>query len=257
MTGDRAGATPAADLQRTDTEPEYGERWVYESIVEAVPGVDLSERVAVAVQFLGFEAAAIAMAAVYGLWSALPAATVAIGVAAAGSVLMQRMARHIRQSGAPVAYRRALLGSSIEVVLGLLSFFALVTYLFVVDPRPGPLAGLPLGSAEEPLLASVLGERPPALVVYLVLVVTWDVCYRIGTGWWAAVVAAWRSFRYDLTGETARHLRAADRLTLAFGTIQLALVPFLWGHPVLLLAVVGHVAAVVAVVGVALVRVER
>ena len=39
------------------TAVEYGETWVYESIIGAVPGVDLSQRAAFAVQFGLFEAA--------------------------------------------------------------------------------------------------------------------------------------------------------------------------------------------------------
>jgi hypothetical protein len=250
---DDAGHAPPAPPE----DPEFGDTWVYESIVEAVPGIDVSERTALLLQFGGFQAAALVLAAVYDLWAAVPAATAAVGVATAGSLLMQRMAARIRRAGAPEAYRRALLGSSIEVVLGLLAFLLLVTYLFVVDPRGLSVAGVPLRSADRPLLESLFGPRPPAAAVYLALLVLWDVCYRIGTGWWAAVVAAWRSVRYDFDAGTARELRGVDRLNLGFGVLQLALLPFLWDHPLLFVAVAGHVVAVLAVGGLALALLER
>jgi hypothetical protein len=116
-----------------------------------------------------------------------------------------------------------------------------LTYLFVVDPRDG--AGL---------VADLLGETPPAPAVYLLMLVAWDVCYRIGTGWWASVVGLWRSLRYSFGPERRRLLRRADLETLGFALLQLVLAPFLVGHPVLFYAVVGHVAAVGIVTGLSL-----
>ena len=60
-------------------------------------------------------------------------------------------------------------------MLGVLTFLALVTCLLVVDPREGTT-----------LVTDLLSESPPAPATYLLLV-AWDVCYRIGTGWWASV----------------------------------------------------------------------
>lgn len=253
---DRPEASPDRESPTTGThaEPEYGEAWVYESIVEALPGVDVSERAAVALQFLGFEAALLVLAAVYGLWEAVPGGTVAIAVATGGSLLMQTMSQRIRAADVPEEYARVLFGSSIEVVLGLLSFLGLVTYMFVVDPRGLAIWGVPLRTAEQTLLESLLGERPPAAATYLGLLVLWDVSYRIGTGWWAGVVAAWRSRRFDFDAATAADLRSVDRLNLGFGLLQLALLPFLWGHTLLFVAVAGHVAAVLLVGSYALVR---
>lgn len=218
--------------------PEYGDAWTYESIVGALPGVALPDRVAVAVQLVGFEALVLALSWWYGLPDAALAGTVAVLVAAGGSVTMRRMGDRIRAAHVPPAYARAVFGSSIEVVLALLAFVALVVYLFVVDPADG-----------TSLLATLAGDPPPAPVVYVGLVVAWDVCYRIGTSWWACVVGAWRSWRFDFDPATARELRGVDRLNVVFALLQLALAPLLVGHPVLLVAVVGHVAAVLLVAG--------
>ena len=222
--------------------PDYGETWAYESIIGALPGVELSSAEAIGIQLLVFETAVLALAWYYGLWTAAIAGTAAVLVAAVGSLEMLRISRAARASVTPEPYRQLLFSSSIEVVLAVLSFIALVTHLFVFDPRNGGL-----------LVERLFGPDPPVLVVYLTLLVLWDLCYRIGTGWWASVVGLWRSVRYRFDPETAATLRRADRETLLFGVVQLILVPFLREHPVLLAALVGHVVAVTVVSGTSLV----
>jgi len=229
------------------TDPEYGETWTYESIVGAIPGIDISTRLAVGIQFVVFEAAVLVLAAVYDVWSAVPAATVAVVVATAGSVEMVRIGRLVRGEAVPEPYRRLLFGSSIEVVLSVLAYVALVTHLFVFGPRYG----------DAPLLETLLGPDPPVAVVYLTLLLLWDVCYRIGTGWWASVAALWRSVRFEFDGETAAALRRADLETMGFGLLQLVLLPFIVDFPVLTVAVAGHVAAVTLVTGTSVLFLSR
>jgi len=229
---------------RTDDRPAYGETWVYESLVGAIPGLALSTRVAVGIQFVLFEGAVLALAVTYDLEGAVVAGTGAVLVATAGSVAMVTVGRSVRRVDVPAAYRQLLFGSSIEVVLGVVSFAALLVYLFAVDPGRG-------------LLSSLLGPDPPAPVVFLTLLVLWDLCYRIGTGWWASVVALWRSYRYQFDAEAARALKRADLVTMGFGLLQLGLVPFVRDEPVLLAAVVGHVVAVVLVTALSILLVGR
>lgn len=231
---------------RADSADVYGEAWVYESLVSAVPGVDVTDLTAVGVQFVGFEAVLLVLAVGYGLPGALLPGTVAIAVAATGSAFMLDIGRRAKNPLLPVRYRRLLFASGIEVVLGLFAYVALVTYLFVVDPRDGAT-----------LLTGLLGERPSVLPAAFALLVLWDVCYRIGTGWWAAVVSLWRSLAYDLEPGAAPVVDAIDRRTLAFGSLQVVLLPFVWGHPLLVVAVAGHVAAVVVVTGASLVARKR
>lgn len=226
--------------------PEYGETWVYESLVGAIPGIDLSGRGAVALQFVGFETLVLAMGWYYELPAGTLAGTAAVAVAAAGSVLMLRMGSEIRSVETPAPYRALLFGSSVEVVLGMVAFVGLVTYLFVVDPASPPS-----------LVDSLLGREPPPLATSLALFVLWDLCYRIGTGWWACVVGCWRSYRYDFEGETASALRSVDRLNAGFGILQLALVPFVLDHPLLAVAVAGYVGAVVAASALSLALLSR
>jgi hypothetical protein len=215
----------------------YGETWVYESLVGALPGVTLAPWQAIALQVGLFEAALLVVAAVYGLPNAVVPGTVAVAVAGVGSLLMLSFGRRTRAATVPSDYRRLLFGSSVEVVLAVLAFVALVTHLFVFDPR----------TASPTLLETLFGPNPPVVVVYLTLLVLWDLCYRIGTSWWAAVVGLWRARRYELDAEAAAAVGRTDLLNVAFGVVQLALLPFLGAQPVLAAAVGGHVVAVTVV----------
>ena len=204
----------------------------------AVSGLSASPRTAVAVQIVGFEVAVLLMAVVYDLWDAALVGTAAVLVAGGGSAITLRMGDRLRSLPVPAAYRRLAFGSRIEIVLSVLAYVALVTYLFAADPV----------GAEMPLLTDSLGEDPPVPAVYLALLLAWDVIYRIGIAWWASVAALWRSWRYDFDPETARAIARADLWPLAFAVLQLALVPIVWDRPLLLFALLGHVAAVTIVV---------
>ncbi|MFB6307985.1 MAG: hypothetical protein ABEH35_01525 [Haloarculaceae archaeon] len=236
VAGTDAADEPVADPDAAE-EPHYGETWVYESLVGAVPGIDLSPRRAVLLQFFLLEGAVLTLAAVYDRWPAAIAGTVAVVVATVGSVEMLRIAGIVRGTDAPEAYYSHLFASKVEVVLAVLAYTALITHLFVVDPRGGG----------PTLIQKLAGPEPPVLVVYLVLIVLWDLCYRIGTGWWTSVVSLWRSIQYRFDPDDASRLQRIDLETLGFGWLQLALVPFLLEQPVLLWAVVGHVVAVTVV----------
>jgi hypothetical protein len=216
---------------------EYGDTWVYEGIVGGLPGIELSNTHAVAIQFGLFQVGILVFAAIYDLWSAALAGTAAVIVAAVGSVAMHRLGTQNRALDAPGAYYRLLFGSSIEVVLSVLAFIALVTHLFVFDVQ----------SASEPLITGLFGSEPPVIVVYLVLLVCWDLCYRIGTSWWVAVVSLWRALTIPSEAPTARRFARLDAENVGFALVQLLLVPFLRDQPILLLAVTGHVAAVTVV----------
>jgi hypothetical protein len=152
----------------------------------------------------------------------------------------------VRDLDAPASYRRLLFGSSIEVVLGILAYVALLTYLFVFDPRDGTT-----------LVTELLGENPPLLPSYLLLLISWDVCYRIGTGWWAAVAALYRSWRFDFDAETTAEFRRLDLRTAGFGLVQVALLPPLLSHPPLAVAVGGHIIAVWIVVAASVFSLSR
>lgn len=227
--------------------PEYGETWVYESLLGTVPGLAVSARTAIAIQFVGLEAAILLVASVYDLWPAVVPGTVAVAVATIGSWLMVRFSRRVRELPTPTGYRRLLFGSSIDVVLGVFAFVALVTYLFVLDPD----------GSDSGLVTGLFGAEPPAIAVALALLVLWDVVYRIGTCWWASVVGLWRAIVYEFDAETARRYRRIDALNVGFAGVQLLLVPFLLDHPLLLATLCGHVLAVVVVVSLSMIFGQR
>jgi len=234
---------------RDGSDPKSDQRWVYESILGSIPGVNLSRGAALGLQLVAFGAGVVVLAAGYGRWSGLPAGMAAVVVASAGSGFMLTIGRRTRRLDVPARYTHTLFGTGIEIVLGLVAFFALVTYLFVLDPRSGG----------ESVLVGLLGEPLPALAVFFTLVVLWDVCYRIGTGWWASLVGLWRSLGLSGTfdRETADELGRIDAITIGFAWIQLSLVPFVDGHPILVAAIVGHVVAVTFVSGVSILVLRR
>ena len=210
----------------------YGETWVYESLVGGIPGLGISRTLAVAIQFFLFQVGVMVLGWYYGLWDAVLAGTVAVVVAAVGSIEMHRLGAINRRLSTPPEHKRLLFGSSIEIVLGVLAFIALVTYLIAWDGT---------------LLDRLFGPDPPLPVVYLTLLILWDLTYRIGTSWWSAVVALWRAVHVDLSPTEVSRVRRLDAENIGFSGLQLAFVPFLLAEPVLLGAVVGHVLAVAVV----------
>lgn len=221
--------------------PPGSREWVYESIIRSVPGVNTSRRVAVGVQFLGFELAVLLLGWYHGLPNAALAGTVGVVVAVAGSLFMLRLSEGFRTGTEPEAYLETLLGSRIEIVLGLVSFVLLIVYAFVYNPQGGG----------PQLVTDLLGAQPPLLFSVVLLLIGWDVAYRIGVGWWACVTGFWRTLRFrgSLPETTRRRFARLDAMTIGFASLQLLVVPILAGHPILQAAVLGHVVAVAVVSG--------
>ncbi|AZH23922.1 DUF7530 family protein [Haloplanus aerogenes] len=214
-------------------DPTFGDTWVYESLVRGIPGLHLSTTQAIGVQFALFETLVVGLAAYYGLpRSAVVAGTIAVAVAAAGSVAMLYIGAATRGLDLPVAHRRLLFGSSVEVLFGVLGFVAAVTYLLTGLPTP---------------FESLLGARPPAPVVFVTLLILWDLCYRIGVSWWTALVSLWRSLRIRVTPDTARGCRRIDAANVGFALLELGLLPVVADDALAVGALVGHVVAVTVV----------
>lgn len=215
--------------------------WAFESIIRSVPGINVSRYLALAVQLLGFEAAVVLLAIWYDLPNAAVIGTVAVVVSVVGSVFMLGLSAAIRRANAPTPYRHLLFGSRMDILLGLIAFFVLLVYVFIYDPRTGG----------ETLVNAVLGEQPPVVFAFVFLVIGWDVTYRIGVGWWASVVGFWRTYRFgkELSPVSRAHYRRLDAATAVFAASQLLFVPFLSGHPLLQVALVGHAVAVLLVSG--------
>jgi hypothetical protein len=233
VTGRRDDAGRRAADSSGDGRPSFGDAWVYESLVRGIPGFRLSTWQAIGLQLVLFESLVVGLALYYGLPSvAVVAGTVAVVVAAAGSVAMLYIGAATRHLALPATHRRLLFGSSVEVFFGLLAFVATLTYLLTGSPAP---------------LASLFGSPPPAPVVFVTLLILWDLCYRVGTSWWTALVSLWRSLRIRVTPEAARRCRRIDAVNVGFAFLELALLPFVGTHTVAVAALLGHVAAVTVV----------
>jgi len=234
VTGHRDDAErQAAGTPRDDGHPIFGDTWVYESLVRGIPGFGLSTRQAIGIQLVLFESLVVGLAFYYGLPStAVVAGTVAVAVATAGSVAMLYIGAATRHLALPAVHRRLLFGSSVEVFFGLMAFIITLTYLFTGSPTP---------------LASLFGSSPPAPVVFVTLLILWDLCYRVGTSWWTAMVSLWRSLRFRVPPEAAHQCRRIDAVNVGFAFLELALLPFVATHTVVVAALLGHVAAVTVV----------
>lgn len=217
-----------------DGDPTFGDTWVYESLVGGIPGLHLSTPQAIGIQFLLFEALVVGLTTYYGLpRSAAAAGTVAVAVAAVGSVAMLYIGAATRQLDLPEIHRRLLFGSSVEVLFGVLGFVAAVTYLLT-------------GAGPTPL-ESLIGRPSPAPVTFVALLILWDLCYRIGTSWWTALVSLWRSLRIRVTPDTARRCRRIDAANVGFALLELGLLPVVPANTLVVGALLGHVVAVAAV----------
>ncbi|ERG97085.1 hypothetical protein [Haloquadratum walsbyi] len=230
---------------------DFGETWVYESIISALPGIEIPNTLAIGIQLVFFETAVLVFAALDDNATIAIVGSAAVLLATLGSVEMLRISRLVRSRSVPTIYKRLLFGSKVETVLGVLVYVALVTHLFVFEPR----------QSAQSILHSLLGPNPPVVVMYVLLLVGWDISYRIGTNWWASLLGLWRAGRYRFSGagprefnldpETARLLRRADSETALFGLLQLSIVPVLESGSVLQNVLIAHVIAVVAVSGAA------
>lgn len=219
--------------------------WAYVSLVTAVPGITLDPRIALPAQFLAFEAVTVALTAWYDLWPAVGVATVSIALATVGSGLMVRLRSVVRAQHPRSTYRFLLFESGADVAMGLVAFIALLTYVIVESRPPGP-----------DVFERIVGVQLPAPALFLALVVAWDLCYRIGVGWWASVTGCWRSLRHGAgdSPERRRAFRRADALTIAFALSQVVLLALLRSEPILAALVAGHVVAVGLVSGVSIGR---
>lgn len=218
--------------------------WIFESLIRVVPGINGSRRRALLAQFVGFELAVLGLAWYHGLAWAGIVGTVGVIVSVAGSVCMLRLAAIGRETSVSERYRTVLFASNVELVLGLLAFLLLLVYVFVIDPtNPG-----------ESLLEAVAGSPPAPSLTFLFLLIAWDVTYRIGVGWVASLLGCWQTIRnrhsFSVADRRRFHQTATD--TIGFAGVQVFLLPVLSGHPLLQLAIAGHVLAVITVSGLSL-----
>lgn len=109
---------------------------------------------------------------------------------------------------------------------------------------PTPSRGRAIETRPTKVRTPVVGSEPPALAVAVLLLLLWDVVYRIGTCWWATVAGLCRAVGCEFSPDTTREYARTDGLNVAFAGVQLLFVPFVLDYPILVATLVGHVIAV-------------
>jgi hypothetical protein len=149
---------------------------------------------------------------------------------------MSLLSERIHSANPPDSYRRVVFDSSIDIVMGLIAFITVITYLLIDAYNP-----------TNGFLARLFAGAPPAPVIFFALIIAWDLTYRIGIGWWTSITSLWRTVMVR-TGQSRHYdYHYADLYTIAFAALQLLLLPFLWPDRFLSYLLIGHVAAVLIV----------
>jgi len=225
-----------------------GEKWAYEIILENVPPFKwLPSRFRVLSQLLLMEILGMTIALLYGLpVRSIIFGSLAILAVIASSMLAVRIAPRIRSLRTPSAslerdvldnYRvRIFSRNHHDVLLGLMIFTLVTLYL------------LTFGNSN---LSYWLGQEFPSSILLFVLLLLWDVSYRIGLGIWMSFLALYRSTQFLgasrrrlASGYTPyRELATLKRLDLNnvfFGLWPLSLLPLLSSDNILIFSVVGY-----------------
>ena len=209
------------------------EKWIYEEIVGRIPPFSLvSYQYSILMQLLFLLVLGLILGFIFNLEAlSLLYGSVAILVAVSWSLLILQLGPTLRKFRAPLSrdenellerYKGILFHRNhYEAILGLVIFIAFLLYLFLY------------GSG---LLENWLGKNPHIILLLFVSLLVWDICYRMGLGIWASVLALWRSVRLKKLAEkrtelehtpyTELHsLQKLDINNVFFGIISLLLIP--------------------------------
>ena len=148
---------------------------------------------------------------------------------------------------------RLLLNRRYELIGGLLCFGAIIVYLFVIDP--GYLQFF-LGT----------GYGNPLLTI-LILVLAWDIAYRIGLSMVTALFTAWRSISLSSAARErmglaytayseVRTLKRLDMINLYWGLSAILLLPLAYNSYLLLLGLAGFLIGMVGLATLSLMAME-
>ena len=238
------------DGLRRDLAAEFsksGTRWLYEQIVgHIVPFTVLRTRFNLALQLavMALIAAALFWTGSIASPAIFRALAIILGVTTWSAILLivARAVRRIRVPrsrqlrGFVTRYRQALFHPMhLEALPGLLFFWPSVWLIFW---------GLP-GRAS--IIDQWLGTTPGPVLTFLILLLTWDVAYRMGVGVWVIGVSLWRAAAFrrawpkmrDVSGPHVRlaaRFRRADRPLVAVPAGYVAMALVFWGNGLLVWA---------------------
>lgn len=209
------------------------EKWIYEEIVGRIPPFSLvSYKYSILMQLLFLLIIGLILGFIFNLESlSLLYGSLAILVAVSWSLLILQLGPTLRKFRAPLSrdenellerYKGILFHRNhYEAIPGLAIFIPFLLYLFFYGSE---------------LLENWLGKNPNLMLLLFVSLLIWDICYRMGLGIWASVLALWRSVRLKKLAEKRtelehtpytelRSLQKLDINNVFFGIISLLLIP--------------------------------
>lgn len=242
-----------AEGKRAAVAAEGEQKWLYEHVVERVPGLSrLPARTSVLIQLLIMEALGLALGKAFAVEPmALARGSLLIIAVAASSELLLVVAPRLRLIKVMTgAEEPEATGEEMGGILG--AYGRWVFHPWHLEAAPGALMFvgawmmlLPVRQEGASVLEQMLGRSPTPLLLLPVVLLSWDVCYRLGVGLWVAMLSAWRSLALCRMAKDAggpgqafrvlrlKWLRRMDRRMLLFpltsGLVLLPLVP--WAVP--------------------------
>ncbi|MFA4935662.1 MAG: pyridoxamine 5'-phosphate oxidase family protein [Candidatus Methanoperedens sp.] len=210
-------------------------KWIYEEIVGRIPPFSLvSYQYSILMQLLFLLILGLIFGFIFNLESiSLFYGSLAILVAVSWSLLILQLGPTLRKFRAPLSkdenellerYKGILFHRNhYEAIPGLAIFIQFMLYLFFYG---------------SDLVENWLGKNPHIILLLFVSLLIWDICYRMGLGIWASVLALWRSVRLKKLAEKRtelehtpytelRSLQKLDINNVFFGIISLLLIPLL------------------------------
>lgn len=208
-------------------------KWIYEEIVGRIPPFSLvSYQYSILMQLLFLLILGLVFGFIFNLESiSLFYGSLAILVAVSWSLLILQLGPTLRKFRAPLSkdenellerYKGILFHRNhYEAIPGLAIFIQFMLYLFFYG---------------SDLLENWLGKNPHLILLLFVSLLIWDICYRMGLGIWASVLALWRSVRLKKLAEKRtelehtpytelRSLQRLDINNVFFGILSLLLIP--------------------------------
>lgn len=208
-------------------------KWIYEEIVGRIPPFSLpSYQYSILLQLLFLLILGLILGFAFDLrLISLLYGSLAILVAVSWSLLILQLGPTLRKFRAPLSkdenelldqYKGILFHRKhYEALPGIAIFILFMLYLFHYG---------------ENLLEYWLGKSPSIILLLFVSLLIWDICYRMGLGIYASLLALWRSIRIKKLAEKRtelehtpytelRSLRRLDINNVFFGIISLLLIP--------------------------------
>ncbi|MFQ6061700.1 MAG: pyridoxamine 5'-phosphate oxidase family protein [Methanosarcinales archaeon] len=229
-------------------------KWVYEEIVSRIPPFSLlSYKSSILLQLLLLLFIGLFIGYIYHLDSiVLLYGSIGIFVAVLWSLLILQLGPTLRKFRAPLnqkenalleQYKKILFHKNhYEMIPGIIIFVLLMLYLYVFHQY----------FSRRSMMESWFGEHPSPILLIFVMILLWDICYRMGLGIWTTTLSMWRSLNLKKMAEKRtelehtpytelKHLKKLDINNMFFGIISLLLLPIIQDDYLLVLSILAFV----------------